>query len=305
MADPYISLGLKALPYAYDNYDKVYKPIKRKVNNLRGRGEQAKYDDITMHGGWKPDDRGLVLKKRSEVASDEEIVEVVPRRRPNNDRQLVRKSSSVDRIDYDRRDGRNDRRMVAYRDRDASDSEGSVPPRSRVSAKGRGRAKSTSARAKSTNGRKGKRSSSSSSSDLGSTTDDEKKCKKMERKKLITGGLAAVATIHAAAKVYSSIEAHDNRVKKVALGEMSPQEAAKKRTQAHWQDAAAIAIAALGIKGAINEWNEVQEQQHEHQELLENRQERHKRRMERRRRKEKEAAERRRQGYDSGDDTRR
>jgi hypothetical protein len=298
MADPYVSLGLQALPYAYDNYDKIYKPIKRKVNKLRGRGEQAEYDDITMHGGWKPDDRGLVLKKRSEVASDEEIVEVVPRRRPNNDRQLVRRTSSEDRIGFDRRDGRNDRRVVAYRDRDASDSEGSVPPRSRVSAKSRGRAKSTS-------GRKGKRSSSRSSSDLGSTTDDEKKCKKMERKKWITGGLAAVATIHAASKVYSSIEAHDKRVQKVALGEMSPQEAAKKRTQAHWQDAAAIAIAALGIKGAINEWSEVQEQQQEHQELLESRQDRHKRRMERRRRKAKEEAERRRQGYDSDDDTRR
>jgi hypothetical protein len=298
MADPYISLGLKAAPYVYDNYDKVYDPIKRKVNKLRGQGEQVEDDDTTMHGGWKPDDRGLVLKKRSEVASDEEIVQVVPRRRPNNDRQLVRRTSSVDRIGYDRRDGRNDRRVVAYRNRDASDSEGSVPPRSRVSAKSRGRAKSTS-------GRRGKRSSSSSSSDLGSTTDDEKKCKKIARKKWITGGLAAVATVHAAAKVYSSIEAHDKRVKQVALGEITPQDAAKKRTQAHWQDAAAIAIAALGIKGAISEWSEVQDQQHAHQELLESRQERHKRRMERRRRKAKEDAERRRQGYGSDDDTRR
>lgn len=297
MADPYVALGLKAVPFAYDNYDKVYQPIRRKIKKMRGRGEQVEYDEVDIHGGWKPDDRGLVLKKRSEVASDEEIVEVVPRRTDNN-RQLVRRTSSVDRIAYDRRDGRSDRRVGAYRGRDASDSEGSIPPRSRVSAKHRGRAKST-------NGRSSRRASSSSSSDLGSTTDDEKRCKKIERKKWITGGLAAVATIHAASKVYTSIEAHDKRVEQVALGQISPEVAAKKKNQARWQDAAAIAIAALGIKGAMSEWNEVQEQQHEHKELLESRQERHRKRMERQQRKAKEEAERRRQGYDSKDDQRR
>ena len=297
MADPYVALGLKAVPYAYNNYGQVYDPIKRKVKKMRGKGEQVEYDDVATHGGWKPDDRGLVLKRRSEVAANEEIVETVPRRNANN-RQLVRRTSSVDRVGYDRRDGRNDRRVGAYRGGDASDSEGSVPPRSRVSARSRGRAKSTS-------GRGGRRSSSSSSSDLGSSTDDEKKCKKIARKKWITGGLAAVATVHAAAKVYSSIEAHDKRVQQVATGEISPEEADKKKKQARWQDAAAIAIAALGIKGAMSEWSEVQEQQQVHQELLEGRQERHKRRMEHARRKAKEDAERRRQGYDSDDDRRR
>lgn len=297
MADPFIALGLKAVPFVYDNYPQAYDPIKRKVQKMRRRSEPAESDNVAIHGGWKPDDRGLVLKKRSEVASDEEIVETVPRRNANN-RQLVRRTSSADRIGYDRRDGRNDRRVGAYRGGNASDSEGSVPPRSRVSAKSRGRTKSTS-------GRGGRRSSSSSSSDLGSSTDDEKRCKNIARKKWLTGGLAAVATVHAAAKIYSSIEAHDKRVEQVNKGEISPQEARKKRTQARWQDAAAIGIAALGIKSAVNEWGEVQEKQHEHQELLESRQERHKRRMERARRRAKEDAERRRQGYDSGDDRRR
>jgi hypothetical protein len=297
MADPYIALGLKAVPFVYDNYPQVYDPIKRKVQKMRRRSEPAESDDVAIHGGWKPDDRGLVLKKRSEVASDEEIVETVPRRNTNN-RQLVQLTSSADRIGYDRRDGRHDRRVGAYRGGNASDSEGSVPPRSRVSAKSRSRAKSSS-------GRGGRRSSSSSSSDLGSSGDDEKRCRNMARKKWITGGLAAVATIHAAAKVYSSIEAHDKRVEQVVKGEISPQEAQKKKKQAHWQDAAAIGIAALGIKSAMSEWSEVQEQQQEHQELLESRQERHKRRAERARRRAKEDAERRRQGYDSGDDRRR
>jgi hypothetical protein len=297
MADPYLALGLKAIPFAYNNYPQVYRPIKREVQKMRRRSEQAESDDVAIHGGWKPDDRGLVLKKRSEVASDEEIVEVVPRRNTNN-RQLVRRTSSVDRIGYGGRDSRNDRRVGAYRGGNASDSEGSVPPRSRASAKSRGRTKSTS-------GRGGRRSSSSSSSDLGSSTDDEKRCKSMARKKWITGGLAAVATVHAAAKIYSSIEAHDKRVEQVVRGEISPQEAQKKKKQARWQDAAAIGIAALGIKSAMNEWGEVQEQQQEHQELLENRQERHRKRMERARIRAKEDAERRRQGYDSGDDRRR
>lgn len=297
MADPYVALGLKAIPLAYDHYPQVYYPIKRKVQKMRRRSEQAESDDVAIHGGWKPDDRGLVLKKRSEVASDEEIVEIVPRRNTNN-RQLVRRTSSVDRVGYDGRDSRNDRRVGAYRGGNASDSEGSVPPRSRASAKSRSRTKSTS-------GRGGRRSSSSSSSDLGSSTDDEKKCKSIARKKWITGGLAAVATVHAAAKVYTSMEAHDKRVEQVVRGEMSPQEAQKKKKQARWQDAAAIGIAALGIKSAMSEWSEVQEQQEEHQKLLESRQERHRKRMERARRRAKGDAERRRQGYDSGDDRRR
>src|SRR3954447_19154538 len=106
MAEPYIALGLQAIPFAYDNSPRIYYPIKRKVHKMRRRSEQAESDDV-IHGGWKPDDRGLILKKRSEVASDEEIVEVVPRRNTNN-RQLVRRTSSVDGNGYDGRDGRND-----------------------------------------------------------------------------------------------------------------------------------------------------------------------------------------------------
>lgn len=304
MADPYIGLGLKGLTYASNNYETVYHPVKRKIKKMRGRAQDA-VEENDPHGGWVPDERGLVLKKKSEVASDEEIVEYIPRAsRTANNRQLVRRTSSMDRGSYgnDRRTGRDDRRVGAYRGAAAggaagagSDSEGSVPSRSRVSARGRGRAKST-------NGRESKRDSSSSSSDLGSSSGDERNCKKIARKKWITGGLAAVATVHAAAKVYSSIEAHDKRVMQVAKGEISPEQAQTKKKQARWQDAAAIAIAALGIKGAMSEWSEVQEQQHEHQELLESREERHKKRMERQRRQAKKEAERRRQGYGSSND---
>ena len=290
--DQLVGLGLTAVPYGINNYGKVAHPVKRKVRRIRGREDQEQNSDAMVHGGWKPDDRGLVLKRRSEVQSDEEIVEHIPRA---NRQALVRRTSSMDRgnYDYDRSDGRYDRRMGAYRGGGAaaagaagagydSDSEGSVPPRSRA---GRGRAKSTQARSK-------RSSSSSSSSDLGSSTDDERRVKKAQRKKWITGALAGVATIHAAAKVYTSLESHDKRIEQVRTGEISPEEAHKKQTASRWQDAAAVGIAALGIKGAVSEWGEMQEQQHEHQEIMKSREERHKKRMERERKRAKDNASR-------------
>ena len=100
------------------------------------------------------------------------------------------------------------------------------------------------------------------SSDSSSTTDMEKKRKHMRGKELLTAGLATIATIHAAHGVYSSMEAHEKRHKLVAEGEMSPEEARKKQTKAWVQDAAAVGIAALGIKGAFSEWKEMNEQRY-------------------------------------------
>jgi hypothetical protein len=97
------------------------------------------------------------------------------------------------------------------------------------------------------------------SSDDSSTTDMEKKRKHMRGKELLTAGLATIATIHAAHGVYSSMEAHEKRHKMVAEGEMTPEEARKKQTKAWVQDAAAVGIAALGIKGAFSEWKEMKE----------------------------------------------
>lgn len=102
----------------------------------------------------------------------------------------------------------------------------------------------------------------------------------MRRKKWITAAFASVATVHAASKVYSSIEKHDKRILEVQAGTLSPEEAHKKARSARWQDAAAIGIAALGIKGAISEWHEVQEEHAEHQKKLEESREHHKRRLE-------------------------
>jgi len=102
----------------------------------------------------------------------------------------------------------------------------------------------------------------SQSSDSSSTTDMENKRKHMRGKELLTAGLATIATIHAAHGVYSSMEAHEKRHRLVAEGEMTPEEARKKQTKAWVQDAAAVGIAALGIKGAFSEWKEMNEQRY-------------------------------------------
>ena len=119
----------------------------------------------------------------------------------------------------------------------------------------------------------------SSSEDDVSSSEEERTRKKMGRKELITAGLASVATIHAGQSVYKSLKARDARANEVATGEMSPQEARKKKNKARLQDAASIGIAALGIKGAYSEWKEMREQRHEAHEFDEKRKERHERRL--------------------------
>lgn len=103
----------------------------------------------------------------------------------------------------------------------------------------------------------------------------------MKGKEYLTAGLAAVATIHAAHSVYSSMEARDKRHAEVASGEMTPEQSRKLKNKARLQDAAAIGIAALGIKGAYSEWQEVQENRQELAEQNKNRQERHEKRVQR------------------------
>lgn len=123
--------------------------------------------------------------------------------------------------------------------------------------------------------------SQSSSDDDESSSEEERERKKMGHKQLITAGLASVATIHAAQSVYKSVEGRQERKKEVAKGEMSPQEARKRKNKARLQDAAAIGIAALGIKGAYSEWKEMKEQRDEAHEFDLKRAERHARREQR------------------------
>ena len=128
-------------------------------------------------------------------------------------------------------------------------------------------------------GKKRDSSSSDSSSDVCSSSEDERRTKKLKGKEYLTAGLAAVATIHAAHGVYSSMEARDKRHMDVIKGEISPEEAKKKKNKARLHDAAAIGIAALGIKGAYSEWQEVQEHRHELAGQNEERKKRHEKRV--------------------------
>ncbi|CAJ2513446.1 Uu.00g015650.m01.CDS01 [Anthostomella pinea] len=128
---------------------------------------------------------------------------------------------------------------------------------------------------------RGGRSSSVSSSDLGDSDEDTKKTGKMRRKQLITAGLAAAATVHAAHGVYSSMNAREARHKAVAEGKLSPQEARKLKTKAILQDAASVGVAALGIQGAVSELKEARAQAKEVREWKEEKQRRHERRIER------------------------
>lgn len=120
---------------------------------------------------------------------------------------------------------------------------------------------------------RGRRDHSSSST---STTDMEEKRKKLRGKELLTAGLATVATIHAAHGVYSSMVASEKRRKMVAEGEMSAEESRKRKSKNMLQDAAAVGIAALGIKSAFSEWKEMNEQRHSVKELEQRRRKRRK-----------------------------
>lgn len=107
--------------------------------------------------------------------------------------------------------------------------------------------------------------------------------KKLRGKELLTAGLATVATIHAAHGVYSSMVASEKRRKLVSEGEMSPEEARKRKSKNMLQDAAAVGIAALGIKSAYSEWKEMNEQRHSVKELEARRRKRRKMREKRER----------------------
>ncbi|KAJ5135852.1 uncharacterized protein N7515_005130 [Penicillium bovifimosum] len=106
-------------------------------------------------------------------------------------------------------------------------------------------------------------SSSESDSDIGDSSDEKKKRKKLKRDMLLTGGLASVATIHAAHGLYGSMEKRKKRLQMLKEGEITPEEARKRRIKANTMDAVSIGLAALGIKGAYDEWHEVVEKRKE------------------------------------------
>ncbi|MCJ1280806.1 hypothetical protein MMC26_000123 [Xylographa opegraphella] len=124
--------------------------------------------------------------------------------------------------------------------------------------------------------------SGSSSSSVLSSGEDEREHKHIKAKELLSAGLAAVATIHAAAGLYSSMEARDKRYEQLKNGKISPDEARKARTKAKLQDLASVGVAALSIKGAMSEWKGAAEQHKTRKQHKKEKEERHQKRLQKR-----------------------
>ncbi|OAQ64235.1 hypothetical protein VFPPC_05545 [Pochonia chlamydosporia 170] len=123
-----------------------------------------------------------------------------------------------------------------------------------------------------------------SDSDLGDSDEDERKARKMRGKQIITTGLATVASIHAVHGVYQSVGKRNARQRAVKEGRLSPAEAKKLKTKAIMKDAASVGIAAMGIKGAIEEMKEAKEMTHECKVFKQEKALRHEKREKRRQR---------------------
>lgn len=234
-----------------DSYDSRSPSPRRRRSRSRSIVDGARRSLAKIGLGSAPDDR-------SDVFSED-----------RSPRRTRRRSPSDDRYDDDpksrgyMRGGRGPPTEDPYDDYDEEE---------RSIGGGRPRSSSRS---------RGGRSSSASSSDLGDSDDDKKMTSKMRRKQLITTGLAAVATIHAANNVYGSMGQRDARHRAVKEGKLSPEEARKLKTKALLQDAASVGIAALGVKGAISELKEAREQAKAVSKWKEERQIRHEKRLER------------------------
>jgi hypothetical protein len=154
-----------------------------------------------------------------------------------------------------------------YYDDDRSATSGRRRDRSRSQSRSKRRARS--------------RSSAGSQSDLGDSDDDLKTSRRMRGKQILTTGLAAVATIHAAHGVYQSMEARKSRQRAVKEGRLSPEEAKKLKAKAMLQDAAQIGLAGLGIKGAVSQLKTAHDKQAECKDWEHQRALRHQKRIER------------------------
>ncbi|KAI9761426.1 MAG: hypothetical protein M4579_001076 [Chaenotheca gracillima] len=113
---------------------------------------------------------------------------------------------------------------------------------------------------------------STSDSDSGSEfelEEEEKNRRKMKGKEILTAGLATVATIHAGHGIYQSMEARDARTKAVLEGKMTQEESKTLARKGYFQDAAAVGLAALGVKGAMSEWKSAAGERKEFHEMHE------------------------------------
>lgn len=234
-------------------------------NVIRVRRSEVQPGDVIL--GPAPPERSLVSRR--------------PRPRPT----YPRRASSLDGDDFYERDSRGRGQLARRTDPRGQydqpyDSEGSVPPRARRAIPPKPN-RQRDGRERNRTGRDDTSSSSESSSDLGCTDDDDKSKKKAKLKKWGAIGLAGVATIHAVSGVHSTIEKGKKRREELADGDISEEEAERKRNKGRWKNAANVGVAAIWIKGAVDELKEYREAAKEHRETNKKSEERHQMRIER------------------------
>ncbi|OJD20123.1 hypothetical protein ACJ73_08545 [Blastomyces percursus] len=89
------------------------------------------------------------------------------------------------------------------------------------------------------------------------STDEEKRThRKLHRRQLVTTGLATLATVHAGHSIVKSIKKREERNALLCEGGISPDEARRQRTKNNLQDVASVAVAAIGVKSAVDEWKD-------------------------------------------------
>lgn len=90
-------------------------------------------------------------------------------------------------------------------------------------------------------------------------SEDDRKGKKILRNQMLTTGMAAVATIHAAHSIAKSVGIRKKRQQQLEEGKITPEEARKRKIKSNVSDVARVGLAALGIKGTVSEWKEARE----------------------------------------------
>ncbi|KAJ5698518.1 hypothetical protein N7462_000523 [Penicillium macrosclerotiorum] len=253
----------------------IYDRFSRSRSRPRGRDEDRAGSDDERHGSSKRSksvsdyigkgmaalglhenseherDRSRGRDDRSHSRSRHDRYDRDGRRRRDRDSRHDGYSDSDSDTEYrsrDRRRGRSSRDVGRYRS--MNDTRTSLPYTPASTPRGGGERGVASTR-------QGSRSSSESDSDLGDSSDEKKQRKKMKRDMLLTGGLAAVTTIHAAHTVHGGITGRKKRMQQLRNNEITPEEARRARRKSNLRDLMSIGLAGIGMKAAYREWNEV------------------------------------------------
>ncbi|KAJ5620368.1 hypothetical protein N7510_004352 [Penicillium lagena] len=248
----------------------IYDHVSRSRSRARGRRDDDSGSDDDKRGSHKRSksvsdyiEKGIAALGLGGAAGAAGAERDNDRHRERRNRRSARDDSYSD-SDGDSDYGRDSRRSRGSRDVGRVRSSGGTNPPPTAPASSSYGADGTRDRA-----RGGNESSSDSCSDLGDSSDEKQARKKMRRDMLLTSGLASVATIHAAHSVYNRYDKRKKRMQQLESGEITAEEARKRKMKANVMDTVGVGLAALGIKGAYGEWKEVHEKRKEKNEFQE------------------------------------